>query len=380
VSRGNDGDDLLTDRVHPSFVKTIFGVDWEQVQLDDIAGFLESAGSEPLTWEAKADGREALRADVVRNEICAFGNSELGGFLILGATQVEGRWALPGLQHPKSEIITWVSDAAGGVKPTPSIQTRDWPVERNRGQVALVWVPPVAEPPAITTDGLVFQRLPGQTSRVNDPRTLAGLFERGRAASTLAESLAKRTLANALALVPTESTSGLIAIFGFAATGHHRDISSVLFTSAMETRLKSVARKHLGRGFMARIPDVSQRQDGMWVTADGPADSGAAFVGWDGSIAVAILARDDIGDSLRRLASESDDAVSRAWGAASELLLECRATGRMFMVLKPSTIGGELDLSIEVSRWCDVGGPTDADVASVRRELQRAAGLFVLES
>ena len=79
-------------------VDTIFGVDWDALTISAVRRFLSAAGQEPLTWEAKADGKGPLHPATVRKAICAFANSDLGGFLIIGATESGTGWALPGLQ------------------------------------------------------------------------------------------------------------------------------------------------------------------------------------------------------------------------------------------------------------------------------------------
>ncbi len=65
-------------------MRTPFGPDWDDLSLEHVQAFLDEPRNEGLTWESKGDD---IRAEHVREAVCAFGNSILGGFLILGAKQ-----------------------------------------------------------------------------------------------------------------------------------------------------------------------------------------------------------------------------------------------------------------------------------------------------
>jgi hypothetical protein len=84
---------------------------------------------------------------------------------------------MPGLnQPPDDELTTWVSRLANQVAPRPLIDGRDLDGPEGRGPAAVIWIPPVAEPPAITADGGVYIRVAGASDPVRDPRVLGELY------------------------------------------------------------------------------------------------------------------------------------------------------------------------------------------------------------
>jgi hypothetical protein len=220
-------------------VDTIFGVGWENLTVDVIRRLLADAGDEPLRWEAKADGRDRLSASKVRETICAFANSEQGGYLILGASGGrDDRWALPGLTQAPRDLSAWISQAADHVQPRPAVDIRSFRAAPGRGRIAIAWVPPIAEPPAMTSDGGVFVRVAGASPAVKDPRILAELFGRGVAARASAE---QRSLM-AVNPGPDNRSSRRIASFGAATI---RAASGPIYRSAYIDALEDLAREHL---------------------------------------------------------------------------------------------------------------------------------------
>ncbi|MGH2946076.1 MAG: AlbA family DNA-binding domain-containing protein [Solirubrobacteraceae bacterium] len=135
----------------------LFPAAWPDLQLDDVARFLDGAEDEPLQWEAKGT---RLDPHGVRKTAGAFANSHDGGYLILGAEQVDGRWQLNGVSFP-AEPAVWVSSTVrDGLRPPPTVDVKSFPVEG--GHVAVVWVPPISDPPCVTR-GTVYERLPGSS-------------------------------------------------------------------------------------------------------------------------------------------------------------------------------------------------------------------------
>ena len=61
--------------------------------------FFAEAADEGLTWEAKGN---AIRPEHVIEAASAFGNSLLGGYLVLGASQAKkgGPWTVDGWRFP----------------------------------------------------------------------------------------------------------------------------------------------------------------------------------------------------------------------------------------------------------------------------------------
>jgi hypothetical protein len=74
---------------------TPFGAPWDALTLDTIRAFSAEADDEGLTWEAKGT---TIRPEHLIEVASAFGNSLLGGFLVLGAWQAKkgGPWTVDG--------------------------------------------------------------------------------------------------------------------------------------------------------------------------------------------------------------------------------------------------------------------------------------------
>ena len=80
-------------------------------------------------WGKLTTGDESVDIEVKRCEelgsslletICAFANSEQGGYLILGASGGrDARWALPGLMQAPRDLSAWISQAAQTANDTP---------------------------------------------------------------------------------------------------------------------------------------------------------------------------------------------------------------------------------------------------------------------
>ena len=76
---------------------TIFGIPWEELQLEHVLAFLNAAGREPLTWEAK--GGE-VRPEHVTKNVGGFANTVNGGYLLLGFESSGGAWTATGFKCP----------------------------------------------------------------------------------------------------------------------------------------------------------------------------------------------------------------------------------------------------------------------------------------
>ena len=101
---------------------TPFGVSWDSLDLGPLEAFVAQAGDESLTWEAK--GTNITRNDVLEG-VCGFGNSDLGGFLVLGASRARpgAPWSLDGWEPP-DEPALWIENCLGngGVDPLPVLR------------------------------------------------------------------------------------------------------------------------------------------------------------------------------------------------------------------------------------------------------------------
>lgn len=363
-------------------VENPFGVPLARLSLRQLERFLAGAGDEPLTWEAKGDGDRPLHSGTVRKAICAFANSDLGGWLILGATQGDDGWRLVGLSRPPRDLGSWASNIAREVRPTPAIDIRTWRRTPARGPVALVWVPPVSEPPAMTNDGIVYQRVSGGSVAVTDGRVLASLFSKGEAARSWAEQVAERAVIAAIGIEGRRLES-VHAVFGFAATGGPKDRSSVLFSSPMIATIEEAALSLHQSGdathptrWLKNSPTAAMRQEAVVVRLeliDGRVIE--LTVAWDGSVGIAYAASGRAEKPLLQLAT--GDLVRRAWSAAASILGAYGASGTVHVAI--ATWDQSPEDVVEVARWTSVRPPNDNELASVRRELERAMGEYVLE-
>jgi hypothetical protein len=157
----------------------LFGVPWAQVELDQVKAFLADAEEEGVTWEAKADGEDSpLHPGSIRKAACGLAN-QIGGHLLLGVHRSKERgWELPGITVPAEEPKLWVGQILRGLRPVPRFDVKSWAVTAER-IVAVAQIEPVAEPPCITPDGRVYERVSGETLPVKDPALLDRLFRRG---------------------------------------------------------------------------------------------------------------------------------------------------------------------------------------------------------
>ncbi len=355
-------------------VDTIFGVEWQQVTVKVVRRFLDDASDEPLRWEAKADGRDRLSASKVRETICAFANSEQGGYLILGASGGgHDPWLLPGLMRAPRDLSAWISQAADHVQPRPAIDVRVFRAAPGRGRVAVVWVPPIDEPPAMTSDGSVFVRVAGASPAVKDPRILAELFERGVAARASAE---QRSLA-AVNPGPGNRSSRRIASFAAAPT---RVTNVPIYQSAYIDALEDLARRHLQR--VVPIASIERVMDHTktWIRLKSHDNWRAELQAHrDGSVGVHYWCPRETSMSPRHWAADPGllgtslhviDAALALAGVMGRLHLRVSVLNE-----QPTSVIRGTDLS----RWADLGGLTDPVAHEIRRDLLRSMQEWILE-
>src|SRR4051794_38540432 len=99
---------------------TPFGVDWDDLTLDTLRTALDEPMDESLRWEAKGG---TIRTEHVREAVCAFANSDLGGIVVLGVTQDRATraWTFDGWLAPGGEPELWIGQCLdnGGIDPRP---------------------------------------------------------------------------------------------------------------------------------------------------------------------------------------------------------------------------------------------------------------------
>ena len=366
---------------------TIFGVEWNELRLEHVERFLADAGPEPLLWEAK--GTE-LRRDVVRVQVCGFANSHDGGFLVLGANQTEGGWALSGVKFDH-DPPTWITDVVGGGNVTPypdGLDTRAW--ETTDGyHVAVVRVPPVATPPCMT-HGRVYERVSGKTIAVTEPLRLAALFERGDQARALAQAKAQRL---AVAIIRRyrghlASESATQFGLGLAAAGYLPDISSRLFSRQFESGAISSMQTVLTHDQVTRthVPpirgDVSQSSRSFESYAhDQLGYTWTTWITWDGAVAIYWTHAgrepeiEGICSGPLREASHCLEEILSMLGPQGPRYMQLEIVGPRFHLdenVPP-------DETTTVTRGPVDPGVGDTVIASIARELRRATGEMVYE-
>ena len=355
-------------------VDTIFGVEWENLTVAVIRRFLADAGDEPLRWEAKADGPDRLSAAKVRETICAFANSEQGGYLILGASGGRGdRWELPGLTLAPRDLSAWISQAADHVQPRPAVDIRTFRGAQGRGRIAIVWVPPIGEPPAMTSDGGVFVRVAGASPAVKDPRILAELYGRGVAARVSAE---QRSL-TALNPGPDNRSSRRIASFGAATI---RVTSGQIYRKAYIDALENLARERLQD--VVKIASVERVMDHTktWIRLK-------SLDGWraeveahrDGSVGIHYWCPQEVAVSPRQWAADPVLLGAILHVIVTALAL-AGATGRLHLrVSVLNQLSSSASRGTDLARWAESGDPADPLRDGIRRDLLRSMQEWILD-
>ncbi|UUY01580.1 ATP-binding protein [Svornostia abyssi] len=365
-----------------------FPVPFCDLQLDHLQDFLAAADEEGLTWEAKSDGPEGggLRPQHMLRSVCGFAY-QLGGYLILGAAQVEGGgWDLTGVTSRTAEPKLWIDQVLDGLRPAPRYRVRvlDLPEER---WAAVIQVEPLTNTPCMTRNGQVYERVSSRTLAVTDPTRLHELIRRGAQARDRAE-----TQANAWVARQRRRESGAVGVtvsLVMAATSYEPDIGSRLFHSRYRSRFDhrfehrlfeeqqipvpspAVTEHRIGQSFVRRS---SEAGDIRWDAA----------ANWDGTASVVA----SLTGEILKQGSLFDFVIIPAWSLAADLVEALGGYGdahiRLLIDVKAihSYLGSfyrGLGRTTEVSRWSDVA-PAGSDlIGSVQRELHRAAGFWTFE-
>lgn len=241
----------------------LFGVPWSNLDLPGLRAFLDDAGEEGVTWEAKADDeRGQLGADAIRKAACGLAN-QIGGYVIVGANwdKKAREWRLPGVELPGDEPELWLSKAIRRLTPAPRHEPKAWPLDGGR-TAAVVLIEPVDEPPCMTPRGRVYERVSGETVPVQDPALLDGLFRRGQQARERAEKFAERAAERALDAPRWQDDVSVAIAVALASVGRTTDdISSRLFVPSFRDALTAAVER-----FVDKQPDsveTWQEQDAL---------------------------------------------------------------------------------------------------------------------
>lgn len=137
------------------------------------------------------------------------------------------------------EPIVWIDQIMrDGLSPAPQHVPRVLGNDPN-GAILAVRVWPVPDPPCITIDGQVFERVPGRTVPVATSADLARLFDRGERARERAEKAALDGLVRAR-WKPPESAQPALYTVSLAATGLPDDVRASIYRESFVHSLREV--------------------------------------------------------------------------------------------------------------------------------------------
>jgi hypothetical protein len=372
-------------------VDDLFGVLWNAVDLDSVGAFLADAGDEGLFWEVKGT-RPNPRT--VRKSVRGFANSERGGYLILGARQVDGGWQLAGLDFGVPEPGTWLADTiTGGLRPWPPFDIRVF--EHEGGSVAVVRVEPLSGAPCVTQDGQVYLRVVGKTAPITDPAVLGRLFERGEAARARAAVGAIEAATRVVHHTPAISLDvPTITIFGFGlhAAEHAEGVADRLFSGGFRDMVRELAIAHLRPSHYETAGGVRHRyeQDVVWAIISRNPGNELAQYQWairargDGSVGVACFMRPNE-DNLLGISVLFDEIIVPAWTVAcsaveylggrgqASLRIEHGATEPRIVLIAPD-YRDLLPAGTTIERSVPLDAPSAEAVGTVRDEIVRSIG------
>jgi Putative DNA-binding domain len=391
-------------------VVDLFNVAWDRLEKSHVEQFLDDAGDEGVTWEAKGAGPSSgPHRDSLGKAACGFAN-QIGGYLIVGATRSDGKWRLDGIPRPAEEPRLWVAQILEGLQPAPRFEVSDL-FEMGDGRVAMVArVEPVAAPPCMTAQGRIYERVSGATVEVKDPGLLDRLIRRGDHARLRAEQFAGRAAERAIDLPDWISERSVSICVGLASIGRETDdISSRLFTESMYDLLTERVWDLHGQTQPQGV-SVRPTQDSYLALIDSQMnhhwDDGNAVIGvirsshfiqanWDDSVAAGLWFADDFDPSMRN----PEALIVRFWTQAAEITQRLGGYGPAFLSVrvvvaksgKEEVVGQEVRIAgrpppngtvyarlpalTTMGRLLDVAEPSELVIQSLGRELQRAGGL-----
>jgi hypothetical protein len=272
----------------------------------------------------------------------------------------------------------WLSQVADGVDPRPEIDVRDWPAVSERGNVGVVWIPPVAEPPAIVKDGTIYHRVAGSSRPVTDGRLLAELFRRGDAARELAVAAASGVLGF------LGMNSETYANFAFAGTGGPRGFASPLFTAGAVKAIESAATAAFPGAGLRRPAQVDVFSRFVHVTVEtlGSGTKLVVVASRFGAVGIQFVAPPNTSGNGPSLIV-GHEWPSVAWRTGLKVLEALKATGRLYVAIG---INMRLGMPGSVGRtdpdfrdWVALGPPEAAELARITREIRRLGGEAVLD-
>lgn len=388
----------------------LFDTPWDKLSPSVLVAWLEEAGEEGVTWEAKADDEKGrLHIDSVRKAACGLAN-QIGGYILIGAKwdKKARTWSLPGVTPPDAEPETWIGKAIRALQPAPRYVPRTWFLDDGR-LAAVVWVESVDLPPCMTPQGRIYERVSGETLPVQDPALLDRLQRRGDAARARAEQFADRAAKRALDFVEWADGRAVGIALAIAPIGRETDdISGRLFVKSFRDAIVAATWSFWGNCQPQGI-EPRQEQDAFTVTghfeegydlmAGGAAtrrhrSSWLLQATWDGTVVAA--AHFSPGALIGNAAGET---VQRAWREVIPLVERLGGYGPaqlslVYAVTQPPDRDDESDEEVPpralpppggiferlpATTWIrrrTIVGPAEGEgLGSIQRELQRAAGI-----
>jgi hypothetical protein len=329
----------------------------------------------------EAKGGDVPRRASILKAVCGLTNA-IGGYLILGAERSPTGWALPGLEFPHEEPATWLTSVLdGGLEPSPAVDIRAF--ERPEGRnAAVVRVPPVAAPPSITVDGVVYRRVSGQTQPVTSQVVLTELLQAGQAARQQAEGKALRAAQHALGEGTSLAAGNNILALALCPVHGPEDRAALLFSEPFLAGLHELVDARLQPWSERYAITVDVRQ--MYVRAyprsheTGVGRMVTAY--WDGAVAIAYAALPDGAPSRAEVA----DQVVTAWRVLAQLaenLLQGSGETHVAVRINPRhPVATRAPVPpLPIQRWTASVAPKADDISRVQRDLLRALGRRELE-
>jgi Putative DNA-binding domain len=396
-------------------VDSFYGTAWEDLDLDVLSAFFAEAESEGLTWEAK--GTEQPQPRSVRKHVCAFANSELGGFYIVGwsrENRTSGPWALDPVEF-RDEPTTWFSNVIhNGLIGPPWFDVKEWDGGGGK-RVAIVRIDPSPDPPCITTSGEVFIRVSGASIPLTDPQTLGRLYARGE--SRIDRLMTRARLAAEpeknwnFAGLPRRDPPELRIRVGFSTIGVPDDVRIRVFRPSLAQAALDAAHALPSAPLLptasaqARYHPAMER-DALVIDCanERSAQRWSIRVGGDGVMRIDLVVVPHNEDPRLLASAVMNDAIRPAATTAATLAHALGGSGRAYFVL--SVVGLDFQLATTemlgdvpaipifvpavatrrheyldgFEAWTDDSGVvSDSDFARIERELLRSCGITVWE-
>ena len=145
---------------------------WDKLRLKDIEKYLDTIDDdENFFIEFK---EENIRNTQLTKEISAFANS-FGGYILLGVNDSK---KIVGCSNIWTELkINTI--ICNGISPTPHFDIKKFDL-KNSKKLYIIKVEEGTNPPYITNDGYIYQRVSSSSDRVKDANTLNNLYLRNQ--------------------------------------------------------------------------------------------------------------------------------------------------------------------------------------------------------